>query len=130
MVLVNTVPTKVGSALSPGFGQRQQLIDRLGQPANTSSEPIPVRVKRNRSSTNAACLCDHYRVSGLVQMPGDPYAGDWKEYPIIMIFTFGLSEVFVFPYVATDLTMRSFQRDELRVWYDCSDRVLAHERQK
>ena len=130
MVLVNTIPTKVGGALSPGSGQRQQLIDRLGPPVSSTTEPIPDYVKRNRSSTNAVCICDHYRVSGLVQVQGDPYAGDWREYPILMIFTLGLSEVFYFPYVAVDLTIRSFQRDDLRVWYDCSDRVLAHEKQR
>ena len=130
MVLVNTVPTKVGAALSPGGGQRQDLINQLGQPAKTTTEPIPAYVKRNLNSTNAACICDYYRVSGLVQVQGDPYASDWRVYPVLVIFTFGLCEVFVFPYVAGDLTVQSLQRYELRVWYDCSDKVLTHEKRK
>ena len=130
MLLVNTVPTKVGAALSPGGAHRQDLITQLGQPAHTTAEPIPVHVKRNRSSTNAVCICDHYQISGLVQVQGEPYASDWKEYPVLMLVTFGLCEVFVFPYVAVDLTVKSFHEYDLRVWYDCADNVLTHEKRK
>src|SRR5688572_10688447 len=85
MLLVNTVPTQVGAALSPGGGHRQDLIAQLGQPVRTTAEPIPVHVPRNLSSTNAVCICDHYRISGLVQVQDEPYASDWRVYPVLVI---------------------------------------------
>ena len=63
-------------------------------------------------------------------MGSDPYTSDWNIYPVAVILTLGLSEVFVFPLVAIDMTQRSFQRYELRVWYDASDQLLAYERRR
>jgi hypothetical protein len=75
-------------------------------------------------------ICDVYRVSGLVQIHGDPYTTDWNVYPAFVIITLGLVEVVTFPYVSVDMTARSFRRYEFRAWYDGSDELIAYERRK
>ena len=75
-------------------------------------------------------VCDVYQVNGLVQIHGDPYSTDWKTYSALLIMTLGLAEVVTFPYVAMDMTARSFCRYELRAWYDTSDQLIAYERRK
>ena len=127
MLLVNTVPTKPGAALSPG-ASRQDLVRLLGHPQSSDHSPIPPNVQILRSG--APCVCDVYRVSGLVQAYGDPFGTDWIDYPAFFIVTLGLSEVVTFPYVAVDMTALSFQRRELRVWYDCSGHLVAWEKKK
>src|SRR5437867_10371738 len=128
MVLVNTVPTKPGAAMRPGAA-RAELISRLGQPSMSTSVPIPAAVRLLRTNS-PPCSCDIYHVSGLVQVGKDPYTTDWNVYPTFVIATLGLAEVVTFPYVVVDMTARSFQRRELRVWYDCSDELVAWERRR
>ncbi len=128
MLLVNTVPTKVGGAVQSG-ASREALVARLGAPYSTNT--LPVSPTASRFPTDqAACACDVYRVTGLMQMHGDPYWTDWNMYPVVFIFTAGLSEVFMFPYVGIDMTARSFQHYEFHAWYDCSDRLVAFERSR
>jgi hypothetical protein len=125
MVLVNTIPTKTGAALRPG-ADRIELISRLGQPSFTTTNLIPVPIGVTILRTNQpAHICDSYKVSRLVQVGNDPYSTDWNVYPAFVIITFGLTEVVIFPYVTVDLTMRGFQHQELRVWYDDTDKLVA-----
>ena len=120
MLLVNTVPTKTRGTLRPG-ASRQELVELLGHPQSCDHAPLSPGVQLLQSNQPPS-LCDVYRVSGLVQVGGDPYATDWIDYPAFVIVTF--------PYVAVDMTARSFQRRELRVWYDSSDHLVAWERRK
>ena len=122
MVLVNTIPTKTGSALRPG-ADRSELLSRLGQPSTTTN-PVPIGVTILHTN-RPPHFCDIYKVSRLVQVSGDPYSTDWNVYPAFVIITFGLAEVVTFPYVVVDLTARGFQRQELRVWYDDTDKLVA-----
>ena len=128
MVLIETVPTRTGAALRPGAA-RQELAARLGSPQSISSLAL-TPTARVLNTNSSPLSCDVYRVNGLVQMGSDPYTSDWNIYPVAVILTLGLSEVFVFPLVAIDMTQRSFQRYELRVWYDASDQLMAYERRR
>jgi hypothetical protein len=128
MLMVNTVPTKTGGALRSG-ASREALVARLGRPDR--SDVLPVSATAKRFPTNAvACARDVYYVNGLMQMPGDPYATEWNVYPAFFFATAGIVEVFLFPYVAVDITVRSFRDYEFSAWYDCTDHLVAFERRR
>lgn len=126
MVLVNTIPTKTGAALRPG-ADRAELIARLGRPSATTTNPIPLGVTTLRTN-QPPYFCDLYKTSRLVQVGHDPYATDWNVYPAFVIITFGLAEVITFPSVVVDMAARGFQRQEIRVWYDDTHKLVAWER--
>lgn len=128
MLLVNTVPTKVGSAVQAG-ASREALATRLGAPHSTNTLPVSATAKRFPTD-QADCVCDVYRITGLMQMQGDPYWTDWNMYPVVFILTAGIAEVFMLPYVGIDMTVRSYQGYEFHAWYDCSDRLVAFERRR
>jgi hypothetical protein len=128
MLLVNTVPTRTGRALQAG-ASRDAMAARLGHPQSSNTLPISATAKRFPTN-QPACGSDEYRVTGLMQMPGDPYDTDWNMYPALFFLTAGLSEVFLFPYVAVDMTVRSFRDYEFQAWYDCEDRLVAFERRR
>jgi len=126
MVLVNTIPTKPDAALQPG-AWRQKLMDQLGKPQFSGARPLTTTAFVLRTNELPA-ICDVYRISGLVQLFHDPYVTDWNVYPAVVILSFGLSEVWTFPYVIGDLTVLSFQRYEFRAWYNSSDELIGYER--
>jgi hypothetical protein len=128
MLLVNTVPTKTGRAVQSG-AKREVLVERLGQPHHSDAAPISVTAKRFPTNS-ASCARDVYQVSGLTQIPGDPYESDWNVYPAFFFLSAGLTEVYLFPKVAVDMTLRSFRHYEIIAWYDCADRLVAFERRK
>jgi hypothetical protein len=128
MLLVNTVPTKVGGAVQAG-ASREALTARLGPPHSSNTRPVSATAKRFPTD-QPACVCDVYRLTGLMQMQGDPYWTDWNMYPALVILSAGVVEVFMFPYVAVDMTGRSFRNYEFHAWYDCSNRLVAFERRK
>lgn len=128
MLLVNTVPTKVGGTVQAG-ATREALVARLGQPHHSDHEPILLGAVRF-ATNNIADVRDVYHVSGLMQMHGDPYSTDWDVYPVVVILSAGLVEVYTFPYVAVDLIARSFRNYEFVAWYDCASGLVAFERRR
>lgn len=128
MLLVNTVPTKVGGAVQAG-ATRDALVARLGRPHHSDTQPISLGAARF-PTTNIARIRDVYHVSGLMQMHGDPYWTDWNVYPAAVILSAGLVEVYMFPYVALDMTVRSFCTYKFVAWYDSSGGLVAFERRR
>ena len=128
MLLVDTIPTKPGAALRPR-APRQELIASLGNPRATMAVPISDSA-RLLCTNEPAVFCDIYRVSGLVQIDDDPYTGDWKDYPAFAVIMLGVPELFEFPYVTVDLSLRSLRRYDLEVWYSASGELIAYERHK
>ena len=124
MVLVNTIPTKVGGALTPG-STRDELIARIGAPISTGSFPISSDATVYREHPVPASS-DLYYVTGLVQVTTDPYGTQWNVYPAFVIISLGLLELVVFPFVVVDLPLRGLLKYELRTWYDSSGGLVAY----
>ena len=76
-------------------------------------------------------LYDEYRLNGLTVTSGySPYSGSFLEtYDFLMIFTLGFAEVIYFPSTIADIGTRSWQRYQLRLWYDPSGRLIGQDHQ-
>jgi hypothetical protein len=129
-VMTNTIPKR--PPLHPGT-PRDDVIAVLGEPRHTTalSPPRPAASLPNVSPTRRtamASLRDEYFVSGLVQIPGDSYAGEDNIYPAFFIATGGLIEVCAFPIETVDLTFRSLRWRHLWLWYDRSGKLITYDR--
>lgn len=129
-LMTNTIPKR--PPLDPGT-PRQDVIAVLGKPRHTTafSPPRPAASLPHVSAaqrTAKADLRDEYFVSGLVQVPTDPYASEDNIYPAFFIVTGGLIEVFAFPAETADLTLRSLRWRHLWLWYDRSGKLITYDR--
>ena len=128
MFLVDLIPTKPRAAMAPGASLKD-LITVLGKPMGSNTSIVPANARRFQTN-DPSCVCYSYRVSGLVQISGDKFTGDAELWPVVVIMTLGVAEVIAFPYVSIELAAMSLKRYELRVWYDCSDHIVAYERRR
>ena len=115
---------------------RASIIQTLGVPrqtrrfdptvAGTLFAGAPKNVQQARVS-----IYDEYRLNGLTLTSGySPYSGSFLEtYDFVMIFTLGFAEVIYFPSTIADLSTRSWQRYQLRLWYDPSGRLIGQDHQ-
>src|SRR4051812_2444019 len=96
--------------LQPGTN-RTEVVSVLGRPRRTESFQPP-KLGASLSHTPASMRTsrvarqDEYRVSGLVQLPGDTYRSDNNIYPAFFVATGGLTEIVAFPYVTGDLASK------------------------
>ena len=86
-------------------------------PVYSDAQPPPV-------NSNEVRRMDYYLVSGRVDIPGVNAPEVGNLYGLVVIMTLGVSEVFSFPYMIVNLTVRSCMRHQFRVWYDGSDRLV------
>ena len=106
-----------------GGTKRSEVVAALGRPRKSitysppriaSSLPIAPRTFR----TGRVGVYDEYRVSGLLQLPGDAYYAEMSAYPIGVIFTGGAFDAVATPIIAGDLAVKSLRHYDLRLWYE------------
>lgn len=119
--------------LEPGK-DRSEVIKILGQPQITQVFNPPqvassISGAPGALSQTQVARKDEYSVSGLVQFKGDLYESDNSLYPVVFIFTGGLSELFFFPFVSADLAARTVTRHPLILWYDSRHKLIHYERE-
>ncbi|HMP73291.1 MAG TPA: hypothetical protein PKE55_08515 [Kiritimatiellia bacterium] len=114
---VTRVPLQAGVA-------RNKVVAILGEPRSSSM----LDAVEAGDGAAGAVQVDVYRVSRLVQLPGDRYFYEANVYPACVILTAGLVEVVVLPVTLVDIGYKAIRRDDLWVVYDAGDEVISFER--